>query len=122
MAFNARDASSQEPSQEPSQAAPLQLRGRVVGGYRLTHPLAHWAGGAIYRGERVERATSSPQLVVVKVFGLMGFDQPGERADAAARFLREADIVQRLSHPHILRVLAVGLVQGMPYLVPFQDG
>jgi serine/threonine-protein kinase len=64
-----------------------------------------------------------PKSAVVKVLGMMWTDQPGERAVAAARFLREAAIVQRLSHPHILRVLAVGLVQGMPYVVtPYLPG
>jgi serine/threonine protein kinase len=105
------------------QASPLRLRGRVVGGYRLTRPLAHWPGGAVYLGARVARDTSSAKSAVVKVFGLTRIAQPWERANAAARFLREAAIVQRLSHPHILRVLAVGLVRGMPYMVfPFISG
>jgi len=119
MTSDARD----DPSQPPTQASPLGLSGQIVGGYRLTRPLAHWPVGAVYLGDRVAHDTSSPTAAVIKVLGMSWTDRPGEREDAAARFLQEVAIVQRLTHPHILRLLDAGRVRGMPYKVfPYMAG
>ncbi len=119
MASDACD--TPDPARAP--ALPQRLRGQVVGGYRLVEPLAHWPVGAIYLGARVADDASLPQTAVVRLLGSAWASHPEERMVLETRFVREVAILQRLSHPHILRLLTFAVAWGMPYtVVPYMSG
>ena len=106
-----------------AQTSPRRLTGYVVGGYRLAHDLGFWSMGAVYVGDRVAREGSLPETALVELLGASWNFNYEECVDVGGRFQREAAILQRLSHPHLLRLLAYWTVGGIPYLVlPYVSG
>jgi len=106
-----------------AQTSPRRLKGYVVGGYRLAHNLGFWLMGAVYVGDRVAREGSLPETALVELLGASWNFNHEECVDVGGRFQREAAILQRLSHPHLLRLLAYWTVGGIPYLVlPYVSG
>ena len=106
-----------------AQTSPRRLTGYVVGGYRLAHNLGFWSMGAVYVGDRVAREGSLPETALVELLGASWNFNYEECVDVGGRFQREAAILQRLSHPHLLRLLAYWTVGGIPYLVlPYVSG
>jgi serine/threonine-protein kinase len=55
--------------------------------------------------------------VALKILLLPWQLSEAERATFQARFRREAETLQRLRHPHILRLLDFGEAKGLAYLV-----
>ncbi|MBI2567043.1 MAG: protein kinase [Candidatus Schekmanbacteria bacterium] len=88
----------------------------ALGPFEVTRLLAVGGMSEIY----LARAAALGKQVVIKLL------TPGAlaAADLLLRFRREARIMKQLNHPHILPLLAEGVVQGFPYLVlPYvEDG
>ena len=90
--------------------APLSMNGRRIGPYRLSRELGEGGMGVVYLAERADQAFE--QKVAVKVLrrGL-------ESAEMQARFRRERQILARLEHPNIARILDGGTTEdGVPWL------
>jgi serine/threonine-protein kinase len=87
----------------------------LAGRYQLMDTIAVGGSGAVYRA-----AVDSGGHVAVKV---MHAEHPEGDAERR-RFGREAQIIQALVHPHVVRVLDYGHTRdGMPFLVfPLLDG
>ncbi len=82
-------------------------------GYRVERELG---GGGMSRVFLAEE-TSLGRRVAIKVL-----EAQGARVDAE-RFRREIQLSARLTHPHIVPLLAAGEVEGLPYYVmPFVEG
>ncbi|MGE0707781.1 MAG: protein kinase [Planctomycetota bacterium] len=83
-----------------------------IGAYLVQEEIARGAMGVVYRARG-----RGGQDVALKVLL-----DPGQ-THASERFRREVAIVARLSHEHILPVLDVGAVNGLPFLVmPYVPG
>jgi len=93
------------------------LAGTRLGAWRIVAHLADGGMGAVYRGERADGQYE--QAVAVKLLNPAAMS-PG----AAERLAQERQILARLAHPHIARLLDGGTTsEGAPYLVmEFVDG
>ncbi len=95
----------------PAGLAPREdaLVGQRLGPYEVTGVLGRGGMGVVYRARR-----SSPALeVAIKIV------RPGsESAEATRRIRAEAEMLARLSHPRLARLLDAGFTpQGPPYVV-----
>jgi serine/threonine protein kinase len=89
------------------------LQGRVLGGYQLADQLTSGGIAEVYRGRS---ASPGGREVVVKIIYPEHAQQPGFRA----RFEQIVQSWRRLSHAHILPLMASGEQNGYLYLVtPF---
>ncbi len=111
-ALFARPVSLATPLEESDPAV-----GLVLGAWRILAPLAHGGMGSVYRGERIDAAFAKTVAIKLLRVGLAG-DTPRDR------FHRERQVLARLEHPHIARLLDGGsTADGVPYLVmEFVDG
>lgn len=83
-----------------------------LGRYELRRVLGRGAMGLVYLGH-------DPKLnrrVAIKIVETTQLDAE-QRADYSARFVREAQAVARLNHPHIVTVYDFGEEDGVAYLV-----
>ena len=115
---------------------PEGLVGQSIAGYRLDKLLGVGATGAVFLGTRlpettgiVERTgalpTELPQQTAIKVLILPWQLTADEREDFRKRFIREAQTLQRLRHPHIVPVLTFGedSATGLMYMIlPYMSG
>jgi serine/threonine-protein kinase len=87
------------------------MGGQTVGGgrYRLERPLGHGGMATVYLGHDSE--LDRPVAVKVLAESLAG-DEAFRR-----RFLREARVAARLSHPNVVAVYDAGEESGRPYIV-----
>jgi serine/threonine-protein kinase len=86
------------------------LSGVVIDGrYQVIEPIADGAMGAVYRGERLKLG----KAVAIKI---MHDALPDELA-SRQRFEREAKLMARLEHPHVVSVIDFGLHDDKPFLV-----
>ncbi len=86
-----------------------RLDGTMVGPYRILHELARGGMGAVYLAERADGQFE--QRVALKLIK-RGMDSD----EIHRRFLAERQILARLSHPHIARLLDGGVSDdGQPY-------
>lgn len=91
--------------------ARVPLIGRQIGAYRIVAHLAQGGMGDVYAGERADG--SFDQRVAVKLIGNAGLSP-----DAGRRFRTERQILAKLSHPNIARILDGGTTEnGVAYLV-----
>jgi hypothetical protein len=89
------------------------LSPRFLAQYRPTGVLGQGAMGTVIKAHRV----SDDRCVAVKLL------TPGADADLMDRFLKEALLLARLDHPHIVKVLDLGQDAEQPYLVSaFMNG
>jgi len=87
----------------------LQRAGSTVGPYRLLEEIGRGGMGTVFLAERVDGGFE--QRVALKLIK-RGMDSEG----ILARFLRERQILARLEHAHIARLLDGGLTpEGQPY-------
>ena len=95
----------------PTLPDPDALLGTRVGVYRLTKLLGQGGMGAVYLAERDD--AQYRQEVALKLI------RPGlHTADVVTRFRVERQILARLQHPNIARLLDGGMTEeGLPYLV-----
>jgi serine/threonine-protein kinase len=80
----------------------------VLGDFRLVAQLGAGAMGTVYRARQI----STPRDAAVKVLSR----ELARRPDFVQRFQREARLMSRLDHPHIVRCYAVGESHGFHYL------
>jgi serine/threonine-protein kinase len=120
----ARDASlSDEGFMERPVADTLRLapaativEGMTIGPYRLEQELGQGGMGSVWAGVRADGRFEGRVAVKFLRSGLFA-------AGDAGRFAREGQILARLAHPHIARLLDAGVVDGQPYLVlEYVDG
>ena len=100
-------ASDVEVGSERIEVIPIETR-KTIGPYQVLDVIGHGGMATVYRA-------LEPQLdrpVAIKVL------LPAFAEDAAfrSRFQREARLVARLKHPHLVGIYGVGGQQGMPYL------
>lgn len=81
--------------------------GQQLGNYQLQRLLGRGGFADVYLGEHIHLKS----LAAIKVL----FTRLAE--DLQEDFLKEARILARLSHPHIIRILDFGISEGVPYLV-----
>src|SRR5260370_42675737 len=81
--------------------------GQQLGNYRLTHLLGRGGFAEVYLGEHLRLKTQA----AVKVL------HTSLEEDDVEEFLREAQTVARLKHPHIVRVFDFDIEDHIPYLV-----
>ena len=94
-----------------------ELAGRVVGSYKLIEEVGRGGMGAVYRAERADGEYDQEVALKVLQEGLF-------TPSLVERFRAERQILARLSHPGIARLLDGGVTQdGRPYLVlEYVDG
>ncbi|MEP7366693.1 MAG: serine/threonine-protein kinase [Acidobacteriota bacterium] len=93
----------------PQQVSPLDTGARL-GPYRLIEKIGEGGMGAVYRAERDDGEFR--RMVAVKVPAGRLFGPEAER-----RFLYERQILARLDHPNVVRLLDGGIQDGRRYLV-----
>ena len=87
------------------------LAGQRLGAYTLEAPLGQGGTGTVWRARRDDGRFEG--AVAIKLLHLSLLGQAG-----AERFSREGNILARLTHPNIARLLDAGLTDaGQPYLV-----
>ncbi len=97
-------------------AAPPSLQsatliGREIGPYRIEAEAGRGGMGSVWRARRVDGRYEG--VVAIKLVHASWVDQGAER-----RFETEGQLVGRLEHPHIARLLDAGVLDGtQPYLV-----
>jgi len=88
------------------------LTGRQFGGYQIVAPLGEGGMAAVYKAYQ----PAVDRYVAIKVLPR----QYAADADFTARFQREARLLAKLQHPHILPVFDYGQTEGYTWLVmPF---
>jgi eukaryotic-like serine/threonine-protein kinase len=92
-------------SQTPTSAEPVPL----IPGYRLLRPLGEGGMGVVYHALR----DADGGEVAVKTIRPAKAGHP----EVVARFLREADILKQLRHPHIVTFSGAGELAGLLYFV-----
>ena len=81
--------------------------GQQLGNYRLLRLLGRGGFAAVYLGEHIHLGTHA----AVKILHTRLPDED------AQQFVREAQTLARLSHPHIVRILDFAIQDGTPFLV-----
>ena len=90
------------------------LVGRVFAGrYSIRRRLARGSMGAVYEAEQLPLG----RLVAVKILDARPLDDKLSAANASARFLREASLLSKLTHPNTVRVYDYGVESNRPFLV-----
>ncbi|HYT42886.1 MAG TPA: protein kinase [Methylomirabilota bacterium] len=84
--------------------------GSYVGNYCIIKDIASGAFGQVYLAQH---AVLTNRTVAIKLLHMIHFSSPQE----TARFFKEAQILERLKHPHILSIIDIGIHEGFPYLV-----
>ena len=79
--------------------------GQRLGRYQVIERIGSGGMGAVYRAEPVEGVTRRPVALKLIKRGM-------DSEDILRRFLRERDILARLEHPHIGRLLDGGMSEG----------
>ena len=83
--------------------------GEKISIYRLLEKLACGSFGCVYRAEHLILKT---RTVAIKILQVYPASQQKEEA-----FIQEAELLEKLKHPHILPIIDVGIQDGSPYLV-----
>lgn len=86
------------------------LLGQQIGNYRLTDIVAHGNYGSVYLGEHW--LFKDEQAVALKLLHTHLDSQEKQQ-----QFEREASLLRKLAHPHILPLIDAGTHRGIPYLV-----
>jgi serine/threonine protein kinase len=89
--------------------------GTLFGGYEIVRKLGTGAFGAVYEALRLPLRKRTALKVLHREFV--------RYPDVLKRFLREAEIVAQMEHPHIVGVFDLGVHEGQPYIaMEFLDG
>ncbi len=81
--------------------------GQQLGNYRLVRLLGRGGFAEVYLGEHIRLNTQAAIKVRYEQFG----------QDDAEQFLKEAQTIANLVHPHIVRIFDFDVSDGMPFLV-----
>jgi serine/threonine-protein kinase len=79
----------------------------AIAGYQMLRVLAHGGMGVVYQARQIRLG----HLVAIKMIR----DSSRARPQHLARFEREAQVIARLQHPHIVQIYEVGEHEGCPY-------
>jgi serine/threonine protein kinase len=91
--------------------ATASLAGRVVGAYILEAEIGRGGMGSVWRARRADGRVSAS--VAIKFLHAAWFGRDGE-----ARFRQEGNLLARLDHPNIARLIDAGILDDIyPYLV-----
>ncbi|MCX2860301.1 protein kinase [Paucibacter sp. PLA-PC-4] len=100
----------------------LALPGQTLGAYTLANEIGQGGMGSVWLARRTDGRFEGQVAIKLLASGLFG-------AGSAGRFAREGQILAKLSHPHIARLLDAGISaedgprSGQPYLVlEYVDG
>jgi eukaryotic-like serine/threonine-protein kinase len=99
-------------------STPLSLSGQVLGAYRLLSLIGQGGMGSVWLAERCDGRFEG--RAAVKLLNIAVMDRANEE-----RFRREGNILARLTHPNIARLIDAGVSpdNGQPYLVlEYVDG
>jgi serine/threonine-protein kinase len=96
------------PDTPAAQAVKLPFAGR----FELMQPLGHGSTGTVWAA----RDHLWMRLVALKVLALKGEGGPAIVAEARRRFVREAEIAQRLVHPDIVQIHEAGADGGQAWI------
>jgi len=121
----ARPASASDSTQvvPPTPSPGLPGEGERLGSYELIRPLESGGMGVVYLGRRADDVYE--QQVAIKLIRPVHLvAEPEFRRQLIARFEAERNILARLNHPNVARILDGGsTADGVPYLVmEFVDG
>ncbi len=86
-----------------------ELAGQSLGGYQLEEEIGHGSMGMVYRGKQIALGRE----IAVKVLS----HALAKDASYVARFIREAQIIAGLNHPHIVQIYDAGQQNGLLYFV-----
>ena len=86
-----------------------ELAGQNLGGYVLEEEIGRGSMGMVYRGKQI----ALEREVAIKVLP----QRLAKDASYIARFIREAQIIARLNHPHIVQIYDAGQQGGQLYFV-----
>ncbi len=96
---------------QSAHAALNDLSGRTFGAYELLEPIGEGGMGAVWLGKRAD--ATYEQRVAVKLMRLGVGD-----GSMQSRFRAERQILAKLNHPHVARLLDGGTTEeGVPYVV-----
>ncbi len=84
----------------------------MFGRYRVERELARGASSVVYRGTD----TQNGRVVAIKAVAMPREPASGASGEVKQRFLREAEIVGRLRHPHIVTIYDAGEEHGFAYI------
>ena len=88
-------------------SSPTPLLGSTLAGYALRDQIGEGGTSIVFRGEHPEHG-----IVAVKVLK----EKLRHDRTAVARFLREAELGERVQHPNVIRTLEQGEADGVRYL------
>lgn len=98
-------------SEELKDDSSSSMVGETVDSYTILEVIGHGGMGSVFRAERADQAYEGD--IALKIMR-RGMDTP----DNIARFKRERNILAKLDHPQIGRLLDGGVTEsGLPYLV-----
>src|SRR5215469_7471528 len=83
--------------------------GKQIGNYRVTAKIASGSYGTVYRAQH----TILTRTVAIKMMHVTHLNSQKERDG----FLKEAKLLEKLKHPHILPIYDVGIEEDSPYMV-----
>src|SRR5947199_7339668 len=86
-----------------------ELSGQCLGGYELVEEIGRGSMGMVYRGRQIALGRE----VAIKVLSRA----LARDASYVARFIREAQIMSGLNHPHIVQIFDAGQQNGLLYFV-----
>src|SRR6056297_970305 len=93
----------------PGRVQQLPGLGDVLGPYRIEGELGRGGMGVVYRATDTRLGRDG----AIKVLAVAGRYQ----TELTDRFNREAKAVARISHPNVVELFDIGLVDGLPYAV-----
>src|SRR5260370_29797484 len=82
--------------------------GKYFGNYRIAAIIACGGFGCVYRAYH----EFLPRTVAIKLLHAHLYSE-----DARNKFLLEAQLLERLKHPHILQIYEFGMDDDLPYIV-----
>src|SRR6185369_16798720 len=88
---------------------------RTIGPYRILTRVGGGSYGDVYKGFD-SRQDASRNDVAIKVLRMEGVRSEGEREERINRFRRECEILARISHRNVVKLLDSG-EEPLPYLV-----
>jgi eukaryotic-like serine/threonine-protein kinase len=103
-----RDAAVKVQTVDVTSSADDLAPGTLFGGYEVVRKLGTGAFGAVYEALRLPLRKRTALKVLHREFV--------RYPDVLKRFLREAEIVAQMEHPHIVGVFDLGVHDGQPYI------
>lgn len=86
-----------------------ELAGQSLGGYQLEEEIGRGSMGMVYRGKQIALGREIAVKVLSRALA--------KDASYVARFIREAQIIAGLNHPHIVQIYDAGQQNGLLYFV-----